>query len=109
MLIIDRFQGNFAVVEDSETDSVTNIDKALIDEAAKEGDVLSFEDGAYIGMRASIIARTPVTIGEGAIVGACSLVNKNVDAGRTVVGIPAKVLYAGNINRGGVNNYYTAA
>ena len=48
MLIIDRFQGNFAVVEDSETDSITNIDKALIDEAAKEGDVLSFEDGTYI-------------------------------------------------------------
>ncbi|MCI8604845.1 MAG: DUF3006 domain-containing protein [Ruminiclostridium sp.] len=48
MLIIDRFQGNFAVVEDSETDSVANIDKALIDEAAKEGDVLSFEDDAYI-------------------------------------------------------------
>ena len=48
MLIIDRFQGNCAVVEDSETDSVANIDKALIDEAAKEGDVLSFEDDAYI-------------------------------------------------------------
>ncbi len=68
----------------------------------KQGhNLITIEDGAYIGMRASIIARTPVTIGEGAIVGACSLVNKNVDAGRTVVGIPAKVLYAGNINRGG--------
>lgn len=48
MLIIDRFEGNFAVVEDSETDSVTNIDKTLVDKAAREGDILSFENGAYI-------------------------------------------------------------
>lgn len=50
------------------------------------------EDGAYIGMRASIIAKQTVIIGKKAIVGACSLVNKNVDANSTVVGIPAKAL-----------------
>lgn len=48
MLIIDRFEGNYAVVEDSEADAVTNIHKALIPESAKEGDVLSYENGAYI-------------------------------------------------------------
>ena len=47
MLIIDRFEGNYAVVEDSESDTMKNIDKALIDKAAKEGDVLSFENGLY--------------------------------------------------------------
>ncbi len=48
MLIIDRFEGDYAVVEDSETDIVKNINKTLIDKTAKEGDVLSFENGAYI-------------------------------------------------------------
>lgn len=48
MLIIDRFEGNYAVVEDSEADAVLNIEKALIQETAKEGDVLFCENGAYI-------------------------------------------------------------
>ena len=51
------------------------------------------EDGAYIGMRASIIAPRDVTIGEGAIVGAASLVNRSVGKGETVAGVPAKSLH----------------
>lgn len=50
------------------------------------------KDGAYIGMRASITARHDVIIGEKAVVGAMSLVNKSVEAGKTVVGVPAKPL-----------------
>ncbi len=50
------------------------------------------EDGAYIGMRASIIAPKDVTIGEGAIVGAASLVNRSVGKGEIVAGVPAKPL-----------------
>jgi bifunctional UDP-N-acetylglucosamine pyrophosphorylase/glucosamine-1-phosphate N-acetyltransferase len=50
------------------------------------------EDDASIGAGAVLIA--PVTIGKGATVGASSVVtkNKNVPAGATVAGVPAKVL-----------------
>ncbi len=47
-------------------------------------------DGAYIGMRASIIARHDIEIGERSIVGAMSLVNKSVSSESTVAGIPAR-------------------
>ena len=54
---------------------------------------ITIKDGAYIGMRASIIApKGDVEIGEGAIVGAMTLVNKSVPSGRTAVGVPCKVL-----------------
>ena len=48
------------------------------------------KDGVYIGMRSSIIAPNDVTIGENAIVGAASLVNRSVDKNVIVVGVPAK-------------------
>ena len=48
------------------------------------------KDGAYIGMRASIIAPKDIVIGEKAVVGAMTLVNKNVEAGAIVVGVPGK-------------------
>lgn len=50
------------------------------------------KDNAYIGMRANIIAPNDVEIGEGAVVGAQTLVNKSVPAGKTVVGIPCRIL-----------------
>ncbi len=56
------------------------------------------EDKAYIGMRANVISKntdgteTGVCIGEGAVVGACALVNKNVPAGATAVGIPCRII-----------------
>ncbi len=50
------------------------------------------KDGAYIGMRASIIARKDIEIGENAIVGAQTLVNKSIPAGKTAVGIPCRIL-----------------
>lgn len=59
------------------------------------------DDGAYIGMRASIVSKTKegsgVVIGKKAVVGACTLVNSNVPDGMTAVGIPCRIL---NINRG---------
>ncbi|MBN3038286.1 MAG: bifunctional N-acetylglucosamine-1-phosphate uridyltransferase/glucosamine-1-phosphate acetyltransferase [Candidatus Omnitrophica bacterium] len=50
------------------------------------------EDGAFVGVGSILIA--PVKIGKGAVTGAGSVVtkNKNVPAGKTVVGIPARVL-----------------
>lgn len=49
--------------------------------------------GSYIGMRASIIAGNDgLTIGENSIIGACSLVNKDVPPNSKAVGVPAKVI-----------------
>ena len=50
------------------------------------------EDDAFIGTGTILIA--PVKVGRGAVTGAGSVVtkNKNVPAGHTVVGIPAKIL-----------------
>lgn len=53
---------------------------------------LVIRDGAYIGMKASIVARHDIEIGENAVVGACALVNKNIPAGATAVGIPCKII-----------------
>ncbi len=50
------------------------------------------KDGAYIGMRASIIAPKDIEIGEKAIVGAQTLVNKDIPAGKTAVGVPCRFL-----------------
>lgn len=50
------------------------------------------KDGAYIGMRANITARHDIEIGEKAIVGAATLVNKSVPSGATCVGVPGRLL-----------------
>lgn len=54
------------------------------------------EDNVYIGMRANIISKTQegngIVIGENAVVGACTLVNKNVPENATAVGIPCRIL-----------------
>lgn len=53
---------------------------------------LIIKKGAYIGMNSSLIARKEegLVVGENAIIGACTLVNKSVPAGDVVVGVPAK-------------------
>lgn len=56
-------------------------------------------------MRASITARHNIEIGENAIVGAMSLVNKSVADGATVVGVPAKPLNKNKDNNSDMNNY----
>lgn len=50
------------------------------------------KDYVYIGMRANIVARTDIEIGENAVVGACTLVNKSIPAGKTAIGIPCKII-----------------
>lgn len=56
---------------------------------------ITIEDGVYIGMRSNVISKTPegngLTIGENAVIGACTLVNKNIPAGATAVGVPCKI------------------
>ena len=58
---------------------------------------ITIEDGAYIGMRASIISKNGksekgITIAQNAVVGACTLVNKDVPMGATAVGIPCRII-----------------
>jgi len=45
-------------------------------------------DGVKIGSDTMLVA--PVTVGDGAVTGAGSVVTKDVEAGRLVVGVPAK-------------------
>jgi serine O-acetyltransferase len=45
-------------------------------------------DGVVIGSGAQVLG--PIEVGKGAKIGANSVVTKDVDAGQTVVGIPAK-------------------
>ncbi|MBR3933197.1 MAG: acyltransferase [Clostridia bacterium] len=54
------------------------------------------KDGAYIGMRANLISHNSnpeegITVGEGAVIGACTLVNKNIPDGATAYGVPCKI------------------
>lgn len=59
------------------------------------------EDCAYIGMRASVISNNPdhpsggVHINQGAVVGACALVNRDIPEGATAVGIPCRIITKG--------------
>ena len=61
---------------------------------------ITIEDGVYIGMRANIISKTSegngLTIGGNAVIGACTLVNKNIPAGATAVGVPCRIIEHGN-------------
>lgn len=50
------------------------------------------KDNAYVGMRANIIAPHDIEIGEAAVVGAQTLVNKSIPAGKTAVGIPCRII-----------------
>lgn len=63
----------------------------------KQGhNIIQILDGAYIGMRAAVIARHDIVIGERAVVGAMSLVNKSVSNDTTVVGVPCKTVTRNN-------------
>lgn len=64
------------------------------------------EDNVYIGMRANIISKNAdstqhgVTVGSGAVIGACTLVNRSIPAGMTAVGIPCRIIDHGGQNNG---------
>ncbi|MDQ3567882.1 MAG: bifunctional UDP-N-acetylglucosamine diphosphorylase/glucosamine-1-phosphate N-acetyltransferase GlmU, partial [Actinomycetota bacterium] len=47
-------------------------------------------DGAFTGVNTSLIA--PLTIGDGAYLGAGSVANKDIPAGKLAVGMPARVI-----------------
>lgn len=51
---------------------------------------IEIQDDAYLGMKSVVLARQDLVVGEGAVVGAMTLVNKSVMSGKTVVGIPCR-------------------
>lgn len=51
---------------------------------------VSVEDGCWIGGRTSIVG--DVAIGKGTVIGACTLVNKDIANDVVVAGVPAKIL-----------------
>lgn len=57
---------------------------------------ITIEEGSYIGMRANIITKnktsTGIVIGKNAIVGACTLVNKDIPDNATAVGVPCRII-----------------
>lgn len=59
---------------------------------------ITIKKNAYVGMRANIISKNAdgsekgVCIGEDAVIGACTLVNRDVPNGATAVGVPCRII-----------------
>ena len=64
--------------------------KERFDAVIQEGRDIVIKKGAWIASNSTIIG--PCVIGEHSVVGACSLVNKDVPAYSIVGGVPAKVI-----------------
>lgn len=47
ILILDRFEGNFAICENKQTGKIVNIPKSLISSQAKDGDILKLKNNNY--------------------------------------------------------------
>lgn len=47
ILVIDRFEGNYAICENGETKEIVEIKKDILPENAKEGSVLKWQNGKY--------------------------------------------------------------
>lgn len=45
---IDRFEGNFAVCENLETNEIVNIKSSLLPENCKEGSIIKLENNQYV-------------------------------------------------------------
>lgn len=84
-------QHHFSYIGDATVGRDVNIGAGTItanyDGHAKHATVIG--DGAFIG--SDTIIRAPVTIGEGAVTGAASLVTRDVPAHKLALGIPARI------------------
>lgn len=74
----------------SSTHSYERLDIPMVDQDDIFGLPPVIEDDVWIGR--NVVIKHGVTIGKGAIVGACSLVTKDVPSYAIVGGVPAKVI-----------------
>jgi bifunctional UDP-N-acetylglucosamine pyrophosphorylase / glucosamine-1-phosphate N-acetyltransferase len=85
-------QHHFSYLGDAEVGEEVNIGAGAItanfDGEAKHRTVIG--DGAFIGV--DTLLRAPVTVGPGARTGAGAVVTRDVPAGKTVVGMPARAI-----------------
>ncbi|MDR0196890.1 MAG: DUF3006 domain-containing protein [Oscillospiraceae bacterium] len=47
MIIIDRFEGDFVVLEDADMEKFSRVDRAVFPKNAREGDVVEERGGVY--------------------------------------------------------------
>jgi bifunctional UDP-N-acetylglucosamine pyrophosphorylase/glucosamine-1-phosphate N-acetyltransferase len=84
--------GHFSYLGDAEIGRGVNVGAGTVtcnyDGVAKHRTQVG--DGAFLGSDTMLIA--PVEVGEGARTGAGSVVNRDVPPGRTVAGVPARVI-----------------
>lgn len=89
----DVFIGHSVVFINDKYPRATNPNGQLQTEADWECISTLIKRGASIGSNATILCG--VTVGEGAIVGAGSVVTHDVPAGAVVAGVPARILHEG--------------
>jgi bifunctional UDP-N-acetylglucosamine pyrophosphorylase/glucosamine-1-phosphate N-acetyltransferase len=83
--------GHFGYVGDASIGAGVNLGAGMVtcNYDGKDKHRTVVEAGAFIGCDTMLVA--PVTVGEGAITGAGSVVTRDVPAGRLAVGVPAKI------------------
>ncbi len=84
--------GHFSYVGDAQLGRDVNVGAGCVfaNYDGKKKHFSKIGDKVFLGSNSTLVA--PITIGKGAVVGAGSVVTKNVAPGVTVVGVPAKVL-----------------
>jgi acetyltransferase-like isoleucine patch superfamily enzyme len=90
--------GPYVTINDSHYHGVTDRSER------PAGQAVSIGDDVWIGMKSSVLAG--VTIGEGAVIGAHSLVNRDVAPFTIVGGVPAKVI--GTVDRAAFDAAHSA-
>ena len=98
-IVNNVFIGKYSLIDDTFPELISIEDNANIsfgvtivahDASKRKTDRVLVQKGAYIGTRAILLPG--VAIGENAVVGAGSVVTKDVEAGTKVAGVPAKKL-----------------
>jgi maltose O-acetyltransferase len=79
---------NVAII--SSTHCYDRLDIPMVDQGDITGEAPIIEDDVWIGR--NVVIKHGITIGTGSIVGACSLVTKDVPPYAIVGGVPAKVI-----------------